>query len=183
MKNIVLLLAFVGFWGLNLHAQKSKWDTYTYASPGFSIDFPIKPQAQTEKVETEIGLLQLNMLIAEVDMDVDENLIYTVNTTVYPSEYVHSDNESSVQEYVDGMRLGLHEDLMTLKSEKDYKFKGYPGVEFESTYTDMDLGEITIISKVFLVKNVGYMLQVYTLGSEASNKSSKQFFNSMKLLK
>jgi hypothetical protein len=178
MKKSALLLFILCLIGTSSFAQAEKWSLFK--EDGFEILFPDKPKFNSQTTNSAIGPLVINMYMHEASAK-DENLVYSVMTTVYPDSLVSSDNKEQLPTFFRGaIDGGVKNAKGKLLSESEIETQGFPGRKIKISFN----GDANIISiYAYLVKNKLYMLQVVGTAKKENNQSARQFFESFKLSK
>ena len=155
------------------------WFKYASAEGKYQIQMPKQPVEQPQVIETELGELTLNMVMYDASADGDENFIYLVNYTDYPTELIDSENADLVEEFltasVNGSAANVGGEIV---ETKDISINDYPGKE---VLIELEMGTAVIDMKVYLVNNRMYMLQVITTPDNLNNSNALKFFESFKL--
>jgi hypothetical protein len=177
------LLLCLSMFILSAQASSEKWETTVVEHANYSISFPGTPSPNFQQVETELGTLDLNMLILDGSAIGDVNYLYLVNVTTYPGDRIDSDNEETVEDFFIGIIEGASTNVDgELLSEEVITYKGYPGREIKVEYYLEDSEVALIQMRIYLVKNTTYMLQCMSPIDNPGNKSVKKFMKSFKLL-
>lgn len=163
-------------------AKKDSWIHFESEEFQFEIDFPQKPKAQPQEVETAAGTLKMNMFIYDAsEAKSDQNLVYMVNYTAFPKEMLSVDTETGVEEFfrgsIDGAVRNVHGKLL---SETIISLGDYPGREVRIDFKE---GLAVITMRTYLVENQMYMLQTITATEQDFNTSIGKFMDSFKILK
>lgn len=157
-------------------------DWYLYASKtfGFKIELPNKPIVTKENINTEIGNLTIYSITYDPKelKEKDENLTYLINYIEYPISSVNSTNKKQLESiYSNSIASGLKNSSGKLVDLKNVNVKGYEGKE---ALIDIS-GNVKLTTRLILIKNKLYMLQVFSKGNKSSNISLKRFINSFDL--
>lgn len=146
----------------------------------FSIEFPRKPEESERKIQTEIGELNMNVVIHEVGKYKDENSVYGVIYSDYPDSLVNSDfKDEYIDEFFENAIKGTVSNLKgQIIEEKRVLLSSYPGREVKISFME---GQGIMKLHVYLVKNRAYILEVGCETKNDNNKSMERFFNSFVL--
>lgn len=180
MKTSALLLFILCLIVTSSFAQAEKWSLFK--EEGFEILFPAKPKFNSQTTNSAIGPLVINMYMSETpDQAQDENLVYSVMTTVYPDSLVSSDKKEQLPAFFRGAIDGGVENVKgKLLSEEEIETQGYPGRKIKISFSE---NNYIISMYAYLVKNKMFMLQVVAAAKKENHKSARQFFESFKLSK
>jgi len=156
-------------------------DWFQCETKSYKILFPKKPAASTQKVNSAIGELTLNLNVYEVPQnETDDNYVYLVNETAYPDSLINSGSKDLLQTFfrnaIDGAAKNVNGKVI---SEKDITIQNYPGREVK---VDYETARAIIRMRIYLVKNKMFMLQTITDTEKDSNKSITKFMDSFQLV-
>ncbi|MCV9386186.1 hypothetical protein [Reichenbachiella ulvae] len=162
-------------------SKSDKWVLFESTEYGFKVDFPKEPTSNPQTVNSEIGLLKMNIFMYEASNNKkDDNLVYMVNSTEYPDTLINSNKTEILYNFfrnsIDGAVNNVHGKLL---SETVITIDEYPGREIR---VDFQNGKAVITMRLYLVKNQMYMLQTITETNKDFNNSIKRFFDSFELL-
>lgn len=174
---VVLLFALTCF-----SFVAEKWSNYEFKENKYTIQFPEKPTASTENVDSQLGVLVMNnQMVDYSEKDGAENLIYMSIYTEYPKEAVSSANKELIEPFFEGAINGVIQNTNgKLVWKKDVEIDGYPGKEIKVSISD---NAAFIRMRMYLVDNVTYILQTISLSGNDDNKSITKFMDSFKLMK
>jgi hypothetical protein len=146
----------------------------------FSVEFPRKPEESERKIQTEIGELNMNILMYEVGKFKDENSVYGLIYSDYPDSLVNSDfKDEYIDEFFENAIKGTVNNLKgQIIEEKRVLLSTYPGREVKISFME---GQGIMKLHVYLVKNRAYILEVGCETKNDNNKSMDRFFNSFVL--
>jgi len=160
---------------------KNMGDWYLFDSKEFSIEFPKKPTASTQNVNSAIGELKMDMFMYDASNGGDDNVLYGLVTSVYPDSLVNSDKTEILSTFfrnsIDGAVKNVQGKLLT---EKTIEINGFPGREIKVDYQN---GLAIIKMRMYLVHNKMIFLQTITETAKDDNASALKFHNSFKLKK
>lgn len=155
------------------------WHTYTSEVHQYKIDFPSKPTEQSQTIPSEIGPLNLAIIMYDASFSGEDNLIYMVNYTQYPVGTIHSDMEEMHDQIfrgaVDGAVANVGGKLI---SEAPIEINSFPGRKVKVDFQD---GANVITMKCFLVNDAMYIMQTICETSKDDNERMDQFFDSFVL--
>ena len=158
---------------------------YVAEDGSFSI---VSPGAFTEKYQkltTDIGEIEVFTLLCQPDIDEDPNFLYLINYYDYPVGFDDQDDDISEEEFlkklfdesIDQSVTSLNGNL--LYSSNIILQENYNGRLNRISYND---GDSIVKSKMFLVDNRFYFIQVYTTKVNSLNSTMDQFLDSFKVL-
>lgn len=176
MKKSIYL--FLLFFVATLGVDAQEWVNYKSEELAFIAEFPNQPKYSVQDVETDVGTLDVHMLLYSPDSG-DENVVYSIIRTDYPK----SQFENATEEYNDSALGGAVEGAITsvngeLLFDNKIKLNGYPG---RNVKIKIDGGFIYI--NAYLVENKMFITQIVCLTPNDKNKSITRFFQSFDLLK
>lgn len=120
----VLSLLLVFSVSMRLQAQTENWQTYNYASDGFSISTPVAPTASKQSVPTVKGNFDLRAYLAEIG-----------STALYVGvcDYGSATNGRDPNSVLQGAKQGAVDNVKAhITSESNITLGIYPGVAFEA---------------------------------------------------
>ena len=168
---IIFLCSFAAVTWVNLEQKEGN----------FKIAFPIKPSEAKEDVESELGVLKMNMFMAETDKLEAENAFYMLFYSDYPDSLVSSDKDKSI---VDGLLRGASTGAAqnikgTVTKEEDRPYKNYPGKHVLISFSE---GQATMEGWVLLIRNRMYVMEVGYENGKSNKASIDKFFGSFQAL-
>jgi hypothetical protein len=177
MKNVFLALFVCLFLATN---AQSKWKTFTPKNQTFEVLVPGDMTNGEKKVLTEVGSLHpITWLYQGVKGD--PNYLYSVSYVDYPEGSFHSDSLDLIKEFFEvGMDTHIH-DLggeLIYQSESNLNF--YPGIVYRASYNN---NKAVVKSRMLLIGDRFYALQVYTLSETSLNNEMNHFLDSFRLIK
>jgi hypothetical protein len=183
MKAFKLLFIFISILLVSSGFVKNKkWHKLKSKDYNFSIEFPSKPELNQRIVVSAIGDIEMNTYLSKPSKKSnDPNLMYSINYNEYPDSYISSNRKDELSTFfsnsIDGAIKNINGELLT---EKIIEINGYPGREYRIQIKD---GLAIIKSRMYLVNNSMYTLQVITPTKNEFNKSTNIFLNSFHLKK
>jgi hypothetical protein len=186
MRNHFILLSstlFI-FYGTvfltSSYAQEpEQWISLESGQFNYKIDFPSIPTELTDTIDTEAGLLLLN--VAELDCSKLEgysNLVYMINCTVYPESLIHSDYSDLMENFftntINGAVTNISGELI---SHNEIDYSGYPGREVRIS---ADKGLTFFTSRLYLIRNHFFMMIILTDTKKGDNPDIHKFFDSFR---
>jgi hypothetical protein len=181
MKNPILILILLIVLQFSFRVSE-KWIDFESSEYGFKIKFPQKPTLATKMIETEIGPMTMNTFYYEPTNEEDDpNLLYAINVSKYQKGFLILDNEYQMKEFFKKSIQGYVNNLNgTLVQEEIIDFHGFPGCNFK-----LHFNNDTVIArvKIIVTKDSEYMLSIFTLKENESNKSIDRFLDSVELEK
>ena len=150
-------------------------------SHGFAVEFPKKPEVDSQAVPSAIGDLMLNTFMYEPSQAGDDNLVYGIMLTKYPDSLIKSNDtvftKTVFRNVIDGAAVKAGGKLL---SEKEIALDGYPGREVRIDYQN---GVAVIKMRMYMAKSTMYLIQTIAEPKKENNKSEVRFLNSFKLVK
>lgn len=180
-KNYTLIILAV-LLVLSSSAYSQKWFTYKSDYLGFKAEFPDKPSLDSQVVKSEIGDLNLRFVTYDNSTkEIPDNFLYMIVNTIYPDSLISSDFNDKLESFFENSINGAVSNVSgKLISSKKIVLQNYPGMEANIDY---DNGKGLIRMRIYLVKNVAYILETICDGGKGTNKLLDKFFNSFSLLK
>lgn len=161
--------------------KKDNWILFESVDYGFKVEFPKEPTPNPQTVNSEIGMLKMNIFMYDASKDKkDNNLVYMVNSTEYPDTLINSNKTEELDNFfrnsIDGAVNSVHGEIL---SERVITLNEFPGREAR---IDFQNGKAVITMRLYLVKNQLYIIQTITETKKDFNLSIKKFFDSFELL-
>ena len=158
--------------------KPKEWESFKFDKYGYWMDFPSEPEYTPQKVNTEIGALDLHFYM--LDNTKKGGNYYSSAYSEYPDSILHSDKKELLDGFfkasIEGAVKNIHGELL---SEKIIDINGYPGREIKVSAKSISL---VLKMRIFLVENKVYMLQVLTPIKNDFNKSINKFLDSFELI-
>ena len=176
IKTLIALLLLT----LSTTAFTGMQGWYTLETKSYKIVFPKTPTPSSQDIDSDIGKLTLNLHIYEVPENVnDSNQLYLLNETAYPDSLINSGKKEILESFFKNAIAGSVKNVQgKVLAEKNIELSGYPGREISVDYQN---GSYVIKMRIYLVKNIVYMLQTISETQKQSNSSAARFFNSFQL--
>jgi len=176
-KQTLLHLSLLAFIILSF---KKTGDWFVLETPSYRIRFPKKPTASSREVNSNIGILTLNLNIYEVpETEKDDNYAYLFDETSYPDSLINSNKKDILDVFFKNAIAGAVKNVNgRLLSETNIEINNYPGREVRIDFRD---GQAVIKTRIYLVKNIVYMTEVISDTKNQSNSSADKFLNSFEL--
>jgi len=144
------------------------------------IEFPEKPTDDTKTVDSEYGVLSLDIQVCE-PKEKDDNMVYVAMETRYDNVIIDVKDPVALNGFykksIEGSLKAVNGDLISIS---DIAFKGNPGKEYRSYLSE---GKAMMIYRVFLIDNRMYTFGVITGPDKDKNKGMSRFFDSFKIKK
>ena len=145
----------------------------------FKIDFPEKPTDELRELDTELGVMLLNMQMLE-PKDKSANLMLLASQSIYPTPIVDEKDSVALQEfYENSIDSSLKGTGSTFISSEDIFYKGKLGKEYKGDFRN---GMAVLKYRVFLIDNVLYMQGGMTHPLKQENEVLMKFLDSFELL-
>jgi hypothetical protein len=170
MKTKLLTLAVLAL--MAVACQRFKWKEFTSTAGAFSVLLPGTPTEQTQRLNTQVGTIDVHLFILEQD-----NAQYLVAYNDYPDAMAQSANADKV---LDGAREGVVANVRgRLVSEQRISLAAHPGRELHIKVPE---GLQAMRTRLFLVKQRLYQVGVLTADGETDTKDVNKYLESFKLL-
>ena len=131
------------------------WQDYKSSAGKFTVEVPSKPQEQSQEQKTNVGTIQLNMVIAEAS---DSG--YFIGYADFPNKIANpADVQKGLGDSVKGSVANLKG---VIKSEKEYMLGDVPCRDFEAS-GKVQTTDVSMKGRFCLAGNRLY--QVYALGA------------------
>lgn len=131
------------------------WQDYKSADGKFTVEVPSKPQEQSQEQKTNVGTIQLNMVIAEAS---DSG--YFIGYADFPNKIANpADVQKGLGDSVKGSVANLKG---VIKSEKEYMLGDVPCRDFEAS-GKVQTTDVSMKGRFCLAGNRLY--QVFALGA------------------
>ncbi len=164
---------------MNISAQ-IEWKKFSPRSQPFEVSVPGEMKNGEKKVLTEVGDLHPITWIYKGGKE-DANFIYSVSYVDYPEGTFHKDSTDLVDEF---FQVSIESNIKSLGGTLVYKSESpygqYQGIIYRASYNE---NGAVIKSRMILVKDRFYALQVYTLSEKSLNPEMDKFLNSFRLVK
>lgn len=160
-------------------------DIYTADDGSFSVLAPGEFVEKYQELETEIGDIEVFTLHCQLDITTHPNFLYLINYYDYP-EGVKENAQNDTQDFLKNIfDESIDQSLSSLDGKLLYSTdirlqERFDGRVNRISYND---GQSIVKSKMFLVGNRFYFLQVYTTKDNSLNLDMDDFLNSFKVLK
>ena len=173
----IFLFVFGTFWT----AENTEWRSFTSKEGGFSVLIPGEFVREHKVIKTDIGDLPHISYVYQDTLGHSKNELYVISYSDYPKNTFHKDSMDLIDELLE---VSVDQKNKNLKGQITYnhkiKVEGYPGRIFRINYNN---GKIVMKSKMFLVKDRFYSIQIYTLYKHSLNFNIDKFFNSFRLIR
>lgn len=168
MKKIMFLIIVIIF---ITGCVEKEWEEFRDEDGKFSVMLPGNPEKTTTQINTEIGVIDLNMFMYE-----DYNAVYMVAYSDFPLGHIES---KGVQQLLDDARDGAVRDINgELINEKITEINGYPG---RSLLIKAEEEELMARDNLYIVENRMYQIViVYPLDKNVDFEMDK-FISSFKI--
>jgi hypothetical protein len=172
---IVILLLLT-----SLKTAGKDWIAYEPEHSKCSILIPGQPQKKEQSVNTGAGNVTLELFMYQPEQGADDNYLYMISYADLPIDQISSDSTGLINGFLDNARDGainnVHGKLM---AETVIKYQKYPGREMR---IDFQNGTAVIQSRIYLIKNRLYTLQVIIPPTKDFNASVNKFLDSFSLI-
>ncbi|HXC06728.1 MAG TPA: hypothetical protein VNZ86_18350 [Bacteroidia bacterium] len=145
---------------------------YTSKDGKFSVNFTAEPTVTDKTIQTAVGNIELHMFM----MEKSATEAYVVGYSDYPSDLMKDSNRDSV---LNGAKNGVVTNVnASITEEKKIKIEGNDGLFFKANSP-----QYYLTYKLFVVGNRLYQIGIMRDGSNASEESIKNFFETFELTK
>ena len=155
-----------------LACKKAEFKPLTSQEGGFAVEMPGEPKQETKATETAAGPIQFHMFSVEMSSG---SVAYIVSYNDYPRALVAFGTPDSL---LDGVVEGAVGKGRSVKSQRNVALAGHPGREFTAVLASGH----EYASRVFLVKERLYQLNVVSDPGKVDEQDKLRFFDSFKLL-
>ncbi len=171
-------ITFIFVMALMSFTSSTNWYNFKQKDIGFSIDFSGDLSISSEIIEYEGG--EINMTFySNTPPKNNENYLYMVINSEYPKQ-IHSDHKDRLDSFFrKGIDAVVKNSNGKILSEISNEINGYLG---RKVVIDVPEREVVLTLQIYLVKNIGYTLQVISSNTNYNNPSTKHFLNSFKIL-
>lgn len=160
----------------------SDWEIFRFERGLFQIEMPELPAFSSQRLSTDLGELNMSIFMHEGEEGVDDNILYMISFTDYPTDKVNANkmDELALDEYYKGsVQTSVNNMNGKLLDEKTIDLFGHEGREIKVDYLD---GQAIMRMQILLVENRMYAIQTIALAANDNNDDQKRFFNSFELL-
>jgi len=162
------------------HAQIANWVRFAPRGEHFELDVPGDMRSAQKKLLTPIGELVTNTWMHQGVKD-DDNAIYTVSCIYYPSGTFPKDS-TDLREELFAETIDAH--IQDLDGKLDYDSPTFVTSDEGRIYrVSYNKGKATMKSRLFVINDIFYALQVYTLSTNSLNPFADKFLNSFKIVR
>ena len=174
---VILLLVPVSF----LQGQTKNWKVFQSFDGGFKIEIPDGQMEEQERViPTDIGEITYHTFFYQETVKHFENSLYVVSYCDYPAYSVHSDSTALLDDFFNNTITSAEKSVIgELRYAEDIRYKDYPGKLFRIDYR---AETATLKSKIFIVGNRFYNIQIATTRGKSLNAAADRFLDSFHLL-
>lgn len=165
---------------INITTAQATWKKFSPSGQPFEVMITGEMKNGEKKILTEVGDLHPITWMYQGTQD-DPNFIYSVSYVDYPEGTFHPDSTELVNEL---FHASIESNITSLGGTLVYKsespYSQYQGIIYRASYND---NKAVIKSRMILVKDRFYALQVYTLSEKSLNGDMDKFLNSFRLVK
>jgi len=178
---MVKYLIFFLFPSVLVFSQSKNWELYQSYEGQFKVEIPDGEMIQSEKViPTDIGEITYHTFFYQEEEKNFENALYVVSYCDYPEYSIHSDSTLILEDFFNNTITSAEKSVFgELRYAEDINYKDFPGKLFRIDYRE---GTATLKSKVFLVENRFYNIQIATTRGKSLNAAADRFLDSFHLL-
>lgn len=166
---------------LALNGQVNNWKVFDTYDGQFKIEVPGGEMERKEKViQTEIGEITYVTYVHQMPLKESENALYIVSYCDYPPNSMHSDSTALLADFFSNTIEKASDSVYgEIRYQDDIRFVDYPGKLFRIDYRQ---GTATLKSKIFIVNNRFYNIQIATTRGKSMNDAADHFLDSFYLL-
>ncbi|MBK9734527.1 MAG: hypothetical protein IPO92_05975 [Saprospiraceae bacterium] len=165
------------FLGIRYGHAQADWKIFSPENQPYEVFAPGEMKYGEKNLLTDVGEIKVVTYMHEGAKS-DPNFIYLINYVDYPEGTFHPDSTELID---DLFKISIKTNLNDLKGELVYSTSAnygvYPGMLYRATYNK---GNAIIKSKMFLIGDRFYALQVYTLSEKSLNPEMDRFLDSFK---
>ena len=174
---ILFFLVYLFFGPTCIYSQVD-WKKFTPKGQPFEVFAPGEMKYGEKNLLTDVGEVKVVTYMHQGDNN-DPNFIYLINYVDYPDGTFHPDSTELID---DLFKISIKTNLNDLKGELIYNtkinYRLYSGMLYRATYNS---GKAVIKSKMYLIGDRFYALQVYTLSEKSLNPEMDKFLDSFKI--
>lgn len=156
------------------------WEVFEDRDGNFAILAPGDFELKTKQIETTLGEITCNTFIHQPTDKKANNKLYMINYCDYPEFTFPLDSIALHDEFLE---ISIEQELENLKGELSYTHKAnlgpYTGKIYRIVYND---GGALMKSKIFIIKDRFYSIQVYTTEDKRLNFDMDKYLDSFRLL-
>ena len=160
------------------HAQTTlEWITLAPANEGFSVNLPLKPDAETERVAMEGGAYKTRLYTA---FDETDRILYMVVMQEFSAATGELKPAVRLEQFMEGFKEGLKKSIgngttnVELLLDRHLDLKRHLGRQFKLTF-----GEARGLVRAFDASLRIYVLLV--MGADEKNSNAMRFFDSFEI--
>lgn len=178
MSKFLISILFSSIFSVGVYKN---WELFQSFEGAFKIEIPEGHMDHNERViHTDIGEITYHTFFYQEEDKHFENALYVVSYCDYPEFSIHSDSTSILEEFFNNTITSAEESVIgELRYAEDINYKDYPGKLFRIDYRE---GTATLKSKVFLVNNRFYNIQIATTRGKSLNAAADRFLDSFHLI-
>ncbi len=158
--------------------EAGQWIVIAPADEGFSVQLPVKPEEQLDRVPMMGNTYKMHMYTS---VDESSGMLYMVIMQEFPAVAGALTPAVRLDKFMDGFKQGLIKSLSNtpgsipdLQPDKDLDLKGHPGKQYM-----LSLGESRGLVRAFDAGRRVYVLLV--LGADEKNSSVGKFLGSLEI--
>lgn len=176
MKKILYITIVLFFSLALLNAQD--WERYKSQELAFIADFPGSPNTSVQKIDSEVGVLDMHMVSYESSVD-NVYVYYAIVKSDYPKEQFSNLSNEEIKSILDGSVDGAVTNVNgTTVKDEEIQLNGYLGRDVK---INVEGGELYM--HTFLVENVMYIAQVICETGKAEHAYIDKFMNAFDIIK
>lgn len=168
-----------------LNAYQPDALTYVADDGSFSVQSPGAFTEKYQELTTDIGDIEVFTLLCQTDINEHPNFLYLINYYDYPPGFKDGEEEESEADFINNLfNESIDQSVTNLSGNLLYSTNitlqdSYEGRLNRISYND---GASIVKSKMFLVDNRFYFIQVYTTKENSLNEPMDEFLDSFQVL-
>ena len=151
------------------------WQEYSSAGGSFAVQFPGKPEQQTDTIATAVGEIELITVVAEGG----KSTAYFAAYSDYPPEIIELSGARRMLE--NSREIAIKSQGATLLREHKIALGGNPGLEFVAEF-EIEGTAALLKARSYLVRNRLFQTSVLALEGAESLADIDRFLKSFRLL-
>ncbi|MBC7884296.1 MAG: hypothetical protein H7X99_02395 [Saprospiraceae bacterium] len=176
-KYITLFLIIMVFSNSGGMLAQSVWKKFSPPDQPFEVMTPVVMKNGEKKILTDLGQLFSTTWMCQGEGD-DPNFIYSLSYVDYPAGTFHADSTALIDDFFNiSVDTNIKNLGGTLVYKSDLPYGPHPGVIYRASYNN---NGAVIKSRMMLIGDRFYALQVFTLSEKSLNPEMDRFLNSFK---
>lgn len=157
---------------------QNPWVNFAPTGENFVIEVPHAMKDGQKKILTDVGELKPKTWICQGEKG-DQNHLYLLSYVDYPSDTFHPDSIQLIKDFLQAsLETHIHDLNGTLTYQSESPYITYPGILYRASY---NANQHVVKSRVILVNDRFYALQVYTNSEQSLNEDMNRFLHSFRI--